>query len=380
MFRGYELSIPDYLKPTQVIDAKLALLGNAARTLMNNQRIRLHKGTSEVMARVITLDKEHIKPGEQGYVRFKLEKPVVAERKERYVIRSYSPMRVIGGGRFLEPYAFQKRRLVRRDLAAYLRSLEETRDRDLVETIILHAEHPITDEKELMRMTNLPLDRVIADLKRLVEKGTVLKMKDSTIVHATTVADLKERSLRALEQYIEKNPLKVVMSKSELAKAVRISRPAVLERVLEELSEQGLVDVRTDGIRKTGVEAKLSADAQKLSDAIEQYVTNTGFKPFRFIDITEAFPKISKGRINVFDYLYKNNCFTEIADGTYLHKQVLERAKKRLLEHLMAKQTIRAIEYKEVLGVSRNTARDILDYFFDHGVTVREKGTHRLVD
>ncbi len=381
MSRGYELSIPDYLKPTQVIDAKLALLANAARTLTNNQRIRLHKGTSEVMARVITLDKQDIKPGEHGYVRFKLEKPVVAERKERYVVRSYSPMRVIGGGRFLEPYASQTRRLVRRERAEYLRAIEDTHDRDLVETVVLHAAHPITDEKGLMRVTNLPFDTVAADTKRLLDEGIVLKIRDNTIVHAKTLADLKQRCLGAVEQYIKKYPLKVVMSKSELAKAVRISRPALLETILEKLSQEGAVEVRADGVKKTGVEPKLSADAQKISDAIEQYVINFGFRPFRFIDITDAFPKISKGRIkNVFDYLYKNNLLTEITDGTYLHKHVLEQAKKKLLEHLKAKQTIRAIEYKEVLGVSRNTARDILDYFFDHGVTVREKGTHRLVE
>ena len=134
-------------------------------------------------------------------------------------------------------------------------------------------------------------------------------------------------------------------------------------------------------MKKTGVKPKLSADAQKLSDAIEKYAINLGFRPFRFIDITDAFPKISKGRIkNVFDYLYKNNLFTEITDGTYLHEHILEQAKKRLLEHLKTMQTIRAVQYKEVLGVSRNAARDILDYFFDHGVTVREKGTHRLAE
>ncbi len=379
--RGYELSILDYLKPTQVIDAKFALLGSATRALANNQRIRLHKGTSEVMARVIILDKENIKPGDQGYVRFKLEKPVVAERKERYVVRSYSPMRVIGGGRFLEPYVFQTRRFARRERATYLRRLEDTHDHDLVETVILHAVHPITDEKELMRMTNLPLEMVVADTKRLLDSGTVVKMKDSSIVHATTLADLEHRCLQAIEQYIKQNPLKVVMSKSELAKAVRISRPAVFDRVLEQLSNKGTVEVRTDGVRKAGVESKLSADAQKLADAIEQYVINRGFKPFRFIDITDAFPKISQGRAkNVFNYLHKNNRITEITDGTYLHNETLEQAQMKLLEHLKAQQTIRAVEYKELLGVSRNTARDILDYFFDHGLTVREKGTHRLAE
>jgi selenocysteine-specific elongation factor len=381
VFRGYELSIPDYLKPTDAIDAKLSLLSSASRVLSNNQRIRLHKGTSEVMARVVTFDKKEIQPGEQCFVRFKLERPVVAERKERFVIRSYSPMRVIGGGTFLEPYVASIRRGTKSTRRAYLEQLESTQDRDLVETVVLHAAQPIADEKELMKMTNLPLGRVSADTKRLLDEGILLKLRDSTLVHKKTLVAFKEQCITAVERYVDKNPLKVVMGKSELVKALRISRTALLDRILEDLTNEGKIEIRAEGIKKTGAGPKLSADAQKLSDAIEKYVVEFGFKPFRFVDITDAFPKVTKARIkNVFDYLYKNDSFTEITDGTYLHKQVLKQAKKKLLEHLSAKQTVRAIEYKEILGVSRNTARDILDYFFDHGVTIREKGTHRLAE
>lgn len=381
MFRGYELSVPDYLKPTAAIDAKLSLLSTAPRILNNNQRIRLHKGTSEVMARVITLDKKNIKPGEHGFVRFKLERPVVAERKERFIIRSYSPMRVIGGGKFLEPYAAQTLRHARSTRVEYLQQIEKTRDRDLVEMVILHAARPIVDERELMKLTNLPLDVVAADTKKLLKEDKILKLRDNTFVHRKILDSLKEKCLTAVERYVNKNPLKVVMGKSELAKALRVSRATLLDRILEDLNNEGKIELKPEGAKKAGTAPKLSADAQKLTDAIEKYVVEFGYKPFRFVDITDAFSKVTKARIkNVFDYLYKNDFFTEITDGTYLHKQVLAQAKKKLLEHLKAKQTIRAIEYKEILGVSRNTARDILDYFFDHGLTVREKGTHRLAE
>lgn len=379
MYRGYELSIPDYLKPTEAIDADLSLLSTAPRVLSNNQRIRLHKGTSEVMARVITLNKKRIQPGEHGFVRFKLERPVVAERKERFIIRSYSPMRVIGGGRFLEPYAAQTGRRSKSTRVAYLQQIENTHDRDLVEVVILHAGRPIIDERELMKLTNLPLDTVAADTKKLLKEGKILKLRDNTLVHEKTLAALKEQCLAGVERYVSKNPLKVVMGKSELAKALRVSRATLLDRILGDLNKEGKIELKAEGVKKVGTAPKLSADAQKLSDAIEKYVIEFGFKPFRFVDITDAFPNVTKTRIkNVFDYLYKQDFFAEITNGTYLHKQVLEQAKKKVLEHLKAKQTIRAIEYKEVLGVSRNTARDILDYFFDHGLTVREKGTHRL--
>jgi selenocysteine-specific elongation factor len=96
-------------------------------------------------------------------------------------------------------------------------------------------------------------------------------------------------------------------------------------------------------------------------------------------DILNTFPREGEGRIkNVFNYLTKGETFVEILAGTYLHRTVLEQAKEALLDYLKARGAIRAAEYKDVLGVSRNVARDLLDYFFDHKVTVRVKGTHQL--
>jgi selenocysteine-specific elongation factor len=83
------------------LDVEIALQPNAARPLKSRTRVRLHLGTAEVMARV--LPRTPIEPGTSGIARLSLEKRVVARAEDRFVLRSYSPVTTIGGGRVLDP-------------------------------------------------------------------------------------------------------------------------------------------------------------------------------------------------------------------------------------------------------------------------------------
>jgi len=108
--RGDVLSLPGLLRPTFMLDATCELLADAPAPLKPRQRVRFHIGTSEVMARVHLLDAEQIEPGHRGYVQLRLEAPIVALPRERYVIRSYSPMVTIGGGELLDVAPAKARR------------------------------------------------------------------------------------------------------------------------------------------------------------------------------------------------------------------------------------------------------------------------------
>jgi selenocysteine-specific elongation factor len=377
--RGHELSIPDYLKPTTVIDTHLSLLTSLPKPLKQNQRIRLHKGTSEVMTRVRILDKDVIEPGGDGYVQLRFEKSVVGERGEHFIVRSYSPMRVIGGGTFLSLYPVRGRRRSIKKRIEYLQKLESARHDDLVEVVVLYALQPIASEKELVKLTNLPLSAIDKQVRQLLETKKVIKLKDGAFVHEKTLDDLKKECLVSLEKFITANPLKVTMSRGTLAKTVQISHQPLLDKIFEELSREGKIEIKVEGIKIAGMAVKLSTDTQRLSDEIETFVINQGYRPFRLTDINDAFPKEKQARIkNVFDYLLKNERLVKIDEGTYLHNKILTQAKSKLINHLNEKGSVRAVEYKDILGVSRNVARDILDYFFDQGVTVRTQGTHTL--
>lgn len=98
------------------LDVELALHPRAPRALAARSRVRVHLGTSEIMARVVP--REPIAPGERGLARLSLEAPAVARAGDRFVIRSFSPVTTIGGGRVLDPAPPRRRALWHPGLAA----------------------------------------------------------------------------------------------------------------------------------------------------------------------------------------------------------------------------------------------------------------------
>lgn len=86
---------------TDRLDVLLSLLPEAPRALEGRTRIRFHLGTAEVMARAYP--RAPILPGASGLARLILDTPVIARGGDRFVLRSYSPVGTIGGGRVVDP-------------------------------------------------------------------------------------------------------------------------------------------------------------------------------------------------------------------------------------------------------------------------------------
>lgn len=88
-------------RPTSALDAWVELQAAASTPLTPRTRVRVHLGTAEVMARVVTTSP--VEPGGSGEVRLALESPLLARGGDRIVLRSFSPVATLGGGRVLDP-------------------------------------------------------------------------------------------------------------------------------------------------------------------------------------------------------------------------------------------------------------------------------------
>ncbi len=109
--RGDALVTPGAFDTTRRVDVRLDSLPDAP-PLRHGARVRVHHGTAEVMGRVAlarVLDAPGdgppslLPPGARAYARLRIDAPIVAARGDRFVLRSYSPLRTIGGGVILDP-------------------------------------------------------------------------------------------------------------------------------------------------------------------------------------------------------------------------------------------------------------------------------------
>ena len=122
--RGSVVAGMNSMFPTKRLDVRLLLLKSAPRPLKNGAWVRFFLGTREALGRVRLLDQEELKPGSLAYAQLELEKPVVADKGDRFVIRSYSPMHTIGGGTVINPLPGRKHRRFRSDVLNALAARE----------------------------------------------------------------------------------------------------------------------------------------------------------------------------------------------------------------------------------------------------------------
>ncbi|SVD89022.1 uncharacterized protein METZ01_LOCUS441876, partial [marine metagenome] len=122
--RGSQLATPGYFKSVTQLGVKLKLLRSAARPIAQNQRIRIHLGTQEAMARVALIGNKTLKPDAEGPALLRLESPLVAAREDKFIVRSYSPVLTIGGGEVLEILIQEKWKAVKDKLQALYESPE----------------------------------------------------------------------------------------------------------------------------------------------------------------------------------------------------------------------------------------------------------------
>ncbi len=394
--RGDELSAPGYLLPTSMTDATLQCLESLEEPLKNRQRVRLHKGTSETIGRLILLDRDELVPGETGYVQLRLEKPIVAERNERFIIRGFSSMRLLGGGRFVEVYP-QKNRRFRQPVLDYLKAVTGAEPDVLVERVMRHAHgaQRLKSMQDLVRSTNLNAEVLEQSVTGLVEKGELVPFTDHRYLHREGYAGLKDELVKLLEKMHRTQRLKDSLPKDAPRLQLSWEPPdTVYDALLNELDAEGRIVLSGRSVQLATHTVKLNAREKRMLEAFEELGDAEPPAVFNMNDLSQVMEdrsmiskelqvdlKADADMIrSMAGYAMDREIFVEFADRQIMHHRALESVRQRLVAYLESHGTVRASEFRSHLGISRAHATALLDYFCDLGVTNRESGTHRLAE
>ena len=97
--RGSVLATPGILNQATKIIAHVTMSKVTKWIIKNKQRMRFHFGTSEVLGRCYG---NRLEEGASGNLILILESPVAVVFDDRFLLRSYSPMQTIAGGKVLD--------------------------------------------------------------------------------------------------------------------------------------------------------------------------------------------------------------------------------------------------------------------------------------
>jgi selenocysteine-specific elongation factor len=368
--RGDVVGLAGTLVSTSTVDGTLELLADAPRALKTRDRIRFHVGTSEIMARVLFLDRTELAPGETAFARIRLEAPVVALPRDRFVARSYSPIVTIGGGTLLDVDPPRVRRKGGA-LMTHLTLLDRGTPEEVLEEHIRQRGVAGARIGSLSGRVPFGPEALRGLLATLHAAGRIAAVDRDWSVHADSFTRLRELTLGVLEAFHRANPLRPGMSREELRGRAGNADDKLFAHLLASLDAEGAVKVDRDKVRLARHEVRLSDDQRRVVDRLEA--------DFRTAAAAPPSPEEALARAGVagdeehelFQVLVEGKTLVRVKESLFFHSAALESIQEKLVALLRERKEIGPADIKDLLGISRKYAIPLLEYFDGRRVTQR---------
>ncbi len=378
VLRGSVISSPGFYRQTDLLDVTIELLPRSPRKIKNLDPVHFFLGTARSVAKLLLLDRDQLLPGEKALVQCRLDRPLVAERGDPFVIRSYSPMTTIGGGRILDPYPARHRRF-RQEVIERLEELMQapTAGGDAAFVRRKLEELLAADSAKLAKETRLDQTAVDAILAELIERGIVIKLGNSYLV-TRNFEFYREKILEELQKYHQKYPLAPGMSRAQLKGFL----PAAFNQrdydaLLEKLQAEEKVSMRSDLVLFHGFQPQPATGDQKILETLEKLYREGHLQPPSLKDALEQSGALPARKDEYYNYLTAAGRLVKVSEELYFHSEAYQAALGMLQNHFNQNERLTLAEFRDLSGSSRKFAQALLENF-DRNKLTRRVDDYRL--
>ncbi len=371
--RGEVLAFPGALKPSYMVDVQLQYLSSNKKPIRNRTRIRFHTGTSEILGNLVLLDCEELTPGEKTAVQLRLDTSVSLVKDDRFVIRSYSPIRTIGGGRVLNPIPPKHKRF-KPDIVQDLMDIPEKTPDDLIAYYINQSGYMGASFADLILMTNITeksLDKMLQGL--LSKKDILLVDRDYRIfIHSSGFLNLRQRLQTHLEEYHKAHPLKAGMPKEELkTKLPPDISPKLFTLLMNQMLKEAVIAIAEDTVHLASHRVALEADQEGIRDKILNVYKETKLQPPYFKELRKELNTGTQRAKDVLMLLVEDGRLVKVKEELYFDKAAIKRLQQNLIDFLTANGEISTPQFKEMTGATRKYVIPLIEYFDSQNLTIR---------
>ena len=378
--RGEVLSTPDALIASYMVDISFHYLASSKKPLKNRTLVRFHTGTSEVMGYLILLEQEELPPGQTVVAQLRLDSPVAIVKDDRFVIRSYSPVRTIGGGQVLNPIPPKHKRL-KQDVIDGLQHLTDEDPEAIISQQIRQAGYGGVSFSHLKIMTNLTDKQLDTAVQHLLSKKTITQTdkQNRIFLHQSTFDKLIQKTTEYLANYHTANPLKAGMPKEELkSKFPQLTDPKVFNLVLNQMIKSDQIAQEENTVRLSDHRVSLGADQADIRKKIQGIYKSGGLQPPYFREVPKLLGVDPNHTKDVMLLLVEEGQIVKTKDDLYFHIDAITELKNRLVDFLKSNEEITTPQFKEMTGASRKYVIPLIEYFDASKVTLRVGDSRKL--
>lgn len=373
--RGEIIAQIDSMKNTMMVDVELSLTNDEKRRLENWTRLRLYHGSAEIMCRLVLLDREILEPGETCYAQLRLEKTYAFKYGDLFVVRYYSPLETVGGGKIIDPNP-EKHKRFNDEILESLELKGGGNKKEIIEQLVKKAPEYALGKQELHRATGFQLEDIEEALKELLDEQGIYSV-NMAYIHVQRFEEIEEKALKIVNEYHIENPYKRGMQKEELKNKLLKERGGeFFEELLKRMSDGASLVVERHTVSLSNFKIELTDKDIKLADALEKYYSEAGLTPDNFIQVKERLG-LGKKEMPVFEYLLQERRLVKVSEELYYFKDSYERILKKVKAILSEQGFISLKEFKDEFNLSRKYAIALLEHYDNIKITKRD-GNRRI--
>ncbi|MDO4264925.1 MAG: selenocysteine-specific translation elongation factor [Eubacteriales bacterium] len=369
--RGDVLAYPGSLVKSILIDVKLTLFKTTSRRLKSGDRVHLNYGASQVIAKVVMLDKDITEAGESCYAQLRFDEPVVMKKNDRFIIRFYSPVETFGGGIVLDA-APQKHKRHDEEVVNALTVKEKGDTAEVLELEIREQSRKFPDGQSIaagMDMSRLQAEFYINHLK---EKKKIIILSDGSMIHSAYWKLISDHAIEILKEYHKENPITDGMDKEEfksrLLEKFHLPDLRKADVLLSELQKRMFVKTSGTYVSIKDFSTAYSDELENMRMQIMQIYAKAGIEAPPAAEITGTFKDKLRAK-QIIENMHKEGLLVKISPTTYLDKKAFDGVMAKLRAYLEEHESITLGEFRDIADTSRKYAMQILEYLDRQKIT-----------
>ncbi|MBI4828536.1 MAG: selenocysteine-specific translation elongation factor [Nitrospinae bacterium] len=369
--RGVVMCDPAIAAAVDQFTGEIACHASSPQKIVHGAAYLLHVHTAETLCRVYLSSEKSLEPGQRcvGQVRF--QSPLQMLNGDRFVLRASSAKSTVGGGVILEPGG---RPLGRRRMNAQAEAWLALKD---VQTGLpaLARRAPWGYPVEAATgMFNLTPQAFAALLRKHKNELDTFEWKGGRYLYVPReAAAIIEKVTRAVMEYHAREPASPGVEESSLA---RDALPGMGEQLagywIRRAATSGKVELKGSAVRLPGREMVFAGSDEAAREATLSVYRAAGLKsPPKTDKAHKELNMKPQEAARMIRLLTQSGDLVSLAPDYTVHRDALDEARRALVAELERAGEVETARFRDILGVGRKAAIDILEYFDRTGLTRR---------
>ena len=372
--RGDWIADPRCFISSRNVDAQLQLLPSADGPVRAWTPLHIHLGAAHYVAHVVLLSPDTLSPGGSAKVQLVFDEPVCAMSGDRFIARNAQANRTVGGGVVLDPNAPDRKRRAPQRLA-WLDAVAAMLAGTGVSALLEQAPYGL-DEATLTRLTG-------SDAYSLVASGEALRVQARngqmrTLILRTFWAELADRVEQTLDVFHQGAPDEPGLESGRLRRMALPAMPDTLwPVVLDDLIRHERLMRNGPWLHRPGHSASLSEAEAGLAAGLLPLIYAGAFDPPWVRDLARAQNESEDCVRQLLRKLVRRGELFQVVPDLFYHQAQIQRM-AMLVSSLGNQDGISAAAFRDVAGLGRKRAIQVLEFFDRVGYTRRLRGRHVL--